>query len=139
LKDYTILALSNLLSANVESGLKFSLSMGYHEDSKTRTAFMQVLTNILNQGAEFEGLDENAMKERYNRLVDVVTNSDLDIALSLCEVCPINEQDELSKVLVAVFDSQNKLLDFFKAIFDNEVNRTGKKNINLTFYSSVIY
>jgi neurofibromin 1 len=124
LKDYTILALSNLLSANVDSGLKFSLTMGYHEDSKTRTAFMQVLTNILNQGAEFEGLDENAMKERYNRLVDVVTNSDLDIALSLCEVCP--EQDELAKVLVAVFESQNKLMDFLKAIFDNEVNKTGK-------------
>jgi neurofibromin 1 len=124
LKDYTILALSNLLSANVESGLRFSLSMGYHEDSKTRTAFMQVLTNILNQGAEFEGLDENAMKERYNRLVEVVTNSDFDIALSLCEVS--TEQDELSKVLVAVFDSQNKLLDFLKAILVNEVNRTGK-------------
>ncbi|GBC02045.1 hypothetical protein RclHR1_04420015, partial [Rhizophagus clarus] len=124
LKDYTILALSNLLSANVESGLKFSLSMGYHEDSKTRTAFMQVLTNILNQGAEFEGLDENAMKERYNRLVEVVANSDFDIALSLCEVCPISEQDELSKILIAVFDSQNKLLDFLKAILDNEVNRT---------------
>ncbi|RGB37714.1 hypothetical protein C1646_638789 [Rhizophagus diaphanus] len=122
LKDYTILALSNLLSANVESGLRFSLSMGYHEDSKTRTAFMQVLTNILNQGAEFEGLDENAMKERYNRLVEVVTNSDFDIALSLCEVS--TEQDELSKVLVAVFDSQNKLLDFLKAILVNEVNRT---------------
>lgn len=125
LKDYTILALSNLLSANVESGLRFSLSMGYHEDSKTRTAFMQVLTNILNQGAEFEGLDENAMKERYNRLVEVVTNSDFDIALSLCEVS--TEQDELSKVLVAVFDSQNKLLDFLKAILVNEVNRTGKE------------
>lgn len=125
LKDYTILALSNLLSANVESGLRFSLSMGYHEDSKTRTAFMQVLTNILNQGAEFEGLDENAMKERYNRLVEVVTNSDFDIALSLCEVS--TEQDELSKVLVVVFDSQNKLLDFLKAILVNEVNRTGKE------------
>jgi hypothetical protein len=71
LKDYTILALSNLLSANVDSGLKYSLSMGYHEDTKTRTAFMQVLTNILNQGTEFEGLAENAMKDRYEKLVEV--------------------------------------------------------------------
>ncbi|CAI2169037.1 10253_t:CDS:10, partial [Funneliformis geosporum] len=123
-KDYTILALSNLLSANVDSGLRFSLSMGYHEDSKTRTAFMQVLTNILNQGAEFEGLDENAMKERYNRLVEVVTNSDLDIALSLCEVCHCSEQDESTKVLLSVFDSQNKLYPFLKVLFDNEVNKT---------------
>ncbi|CAG8520644.1 15640_t:CDS:10, partial [Funneliformis caledonium] len=127
LKEYTILALSNLLSANVDSGLKFSLSMGYHEDSKTRTAFMQVLTNILNQGTEFEGLDENAMKERYNRLVEVVTNSDLDIALSLCEVCHVSEQDESTKVLISVFDSQNKLYPFFKVLFENEVNQTDNK------------
>lgn len=45
--------------------------MGYHEDTKTRTAFMQVLTNILNQGTEFEGLAENAMKDRYEKLVEV--------------------------------------------------------------------
>jgi hypothetical protein len=71
LKDYTILALSNLLSANVDSGLKYSLSMGYHEDTKTKTAFMQVLTNILNQGTEFEGLAENAMNDRFDKLVEV--------------------------------------------------------------------
>ena len=32
---------------------------------------MQVLTNILNQGTEFEGLAENAMKDRYEKLVEV--------------------------------------------------------------------
>ncbi|CAJ0643714.1 10011_t:CDS:10 [Entrophospora sp. SA101] len=124
LKDYTILALSNLLSANVDSGLTFSLSMAYHEDSKTRTAFMQVLTNILNQGVEFEGLTENAMKERYERLVNVFTGPDLDFALSLCEVCPVIEQENLAEVLVLAFDSRNNLLPLLKAMFDKEVSRT---------------
>lgn len=41
-KDHTILALSNLLSANLEVGLKHCLAMAYHEDPKTRTAFAQV-------------------------------------------------------------------------------------------------
>lgn len=71
LKDYTILAMSNLLSANVDAGLKYSLAMGYHEDTRTRTAFMQVLTNILNQGTEFETLAENVMTDRYEKLIDV--------------------------------------------------------------------
>lgn len=71
LKDYTILAMSNLLSANVDAGLKYCLAMGYHEDTRTRTAFMQVLTNILNQGTEFETLAENVMTDRYEKLVDV--------------------------------------------------------------------
>ncbi|EXX73089.1 Ira2p [Rhizophagus irregularis DAOM 197198w] len=124
LKDYTILALSNLLSANVDSGLKYSLSMGYHEDTKTRTAFMQVLTNILNQGTEFEGLAENAMKDRYEKLVELVTESDLNIALSLCEVCPVSDIDIVSKTLLAVFDSRNKTMPLLKAIVEKEVINT---------------
>ena len=32
---------------------------------------MQVLTNILNQGTEFETLAETALTDRYEKLVDV--------------------------------------------------------------------
>ncbi|CAG8523183.1 18947_t:CDS:10, partial [Racocetra fulgida] len=115
LKDYTILELSKLLSANVDSGLRYSISMAYHEDTKTRTAFVQVLTNILNQGAEFEGLGENAVKDRYERLVEVGDN--FEVALSLCEACPQNDSDELARVLTAVFDSKNKMIPFLSNSF----------------------
>ena len=71
MKELTILAMSHLLSANVDAGLKYSLSMGYDDDQETRTAFMQVLTNILNQGTEFETLAESVMTDRYEKLIDV--------------------------------------------------------------------
>jgi neurofibromin 1 len=71
MKELTILALSHLLNANVDAGLKYSLAMGYDDDQETRTAFIQVLTNILNQGTEFETLAENVMTERYEKLIDV--------------------------------------------------------------------
>lgn len=71
MKELTILAMSHLLSANVDAGLKYSLSMGYDDDQETRTAFMQVLTNILNQGTEFETLGESVMTDRYEKLIDV--------------------------------------------------------------------
>lgn len=45
--------------------------MGYHEDARTRTAFMQVLTNILNQGAQFDTLAESIITDRYEKLADV--------------------------------------------------------------------
>jgi neurofibromin 1 len=73
LKDTAVTALSNLLSANVDAGLKSSLAMGYHEDARTRTAFMQVMTNILNEGAEFDTLAENIVTERYDKLVEVTS------------------------------------------------------------------
>jgi neurofibromin 1 len=71
MKELTIMAMSHLLSANVDAGLKFSLTMGYDDDQETRKAFMQVLTNILDQGTEFENLAENVMADRYEKLIDV--------------------------------------------------------------------
>lgn len=72
LKEYAVNAVSNLLSANVDAGLKSTLAMGYHEDARTRTAFMQVLSNIINQGAQFDTLAENIITDRYEKLVEVI-------------------------------------------------------------------
>jgi neurofibromin 1 len=70
-RSLAIQALSNLLSANVDVGLKYSLEVGYHESLSTRTAFMQVLTNILTQGTEFGTLGDTAIGEKYEHLIDV--------------------------------------------------------------------
>ncbi|CAG8470540.1 8562_t:CDS:10 [Ambispora gerdemannii] len=124
LKDYTILALSNLLSANVDAGLKYSLSMGYHEDAKTRTAFMQVLTNILQQGTEFDGLAENAINDRYEKLVELIIGSDLSIALSLCDVCPVSDIDEVAQMLLTIFESRGRTMSLLKTVIEKEVSST---------------
>lgn len=47
--DMSVMALSNLLSANIDSALEYFITMGYHEDLETRASFLKVLTNILNQ------------------------------------------------------------------------------------------
>ncbi|SAM09354.1 hypothetical protein [Absidia glauca] len=124
LKDCTILAMSNLLSANVDAGLKYSLSMGYHEDTRMRTAFMQVLTNILNQGTEFETLAETVMTDRYEKLVDMLVDSDLNISLSLCDVCPAAEIDDVANALLASFSSRGKIMVLLKAVIEKEVQGT---------------
>lgn len=45
--EYTILALSNLLSSNIEIGLKYSLSLAYKEDVLIRIAFAQVYYHLI--------------------------------------------------------------------------------------------
>ncbi|KAJ1927924.1 Ras GTPase activating protein ira2 [Tieghemiomyces parasiticus] len=124
LKEYTILALSNLLSANIESGLKYSLSMGYHEDSKIRTSFMQVLTNILNQGTEFDGLAESSLAEKQAKLLDLVVEPGLAVALALCDACPVSDVDELASVLLAVFDTRGLTMPLLKAVTERELSKT---------------
>ncbi|KAF7721136.1 Ras GTPase activating protein ira2, partial [Apophysomyces ossiformis] len=124
LKDYTILAMSNLLSANVDAGLKYSLAMGYHEDTRTRTAFMQVLTNILNQGTEFETLAENVVTDRYEKLIDMLVDADMEVAMSLCEVCPATDISGVAEVLLLCFESRNKVAALLKSVIAKEVMST---------------
>ena len=69
--ELAISALSNLLSANIDVGLKHSLGIGYHEDLDIRTAFVKVLCNILIQGAEFNNLSDTAVNEKYDELLEV--------------------------------------------------------------------
>lgn len=73
LRTFTIQAMSNLLSANIDSGLMHSISLGYHKDLQTRAAFMEVLTKILQQGTEFDMLAETVLADRYESLVQLVT------------------------------------------------------------------
>lgn len=72
-QDLVITNLSNLLSANIDVGLKHSLSIGYHDDVEIRTAFVKVLYNILVQGTEFNNLSDAAVSEKYEALLDVRT------------------------------------------------------------------
>lgn len=69
--ELAISALSNLLSANIDVGLKHSLGIGYHEDLDIRTAFVKVLCNILIQGVEFNNLSDAAVNEKYDELLEV--------------------------------------------------------------------
>ncbi|KAJ3122925.1 Ras GTPase activating protein ira2 [Nowakowskiella sp. JEL0407] len=128
LKEYTILALSNLLSSNIDIGLKFSLSMGYHEDLKTRSAFMQVLTNILKIGAAdlFEGLAEEGqiLQDRHERLLELVVSPDMTVVLALCEVTKVGDTDEIAKVLLNIFEKKGLSLQLLEAVVEREVQIT---------------
>ena len=72
--ELAISALSNLLSANIDVGLKHSLGIGYHEDLDIRTAFVRVLCNILIQGTDFNNLSDAAVNEKYDELLNVSTS-----------------------------------------------------------------
>ncbi|RPA79455.1 hypothetical protein BJ508DRAFT_415934 [Ascobolus immersus RN42] len=128
--DLTIVALSNLLSANVDVGLKHSLEIGYHQDVAIRTAFMHVLTNILTQGTEFGSLGDSAIAEKYERLVDLLIN-DFDFALAICDQCPSSEMDEMATALLNIFDSRGMAVTLLNALIEREVAKTESESVLL--------
>uniref|UniRef100_A0A915KNP1 Neurofibromin n=1 Tax=Romanomermis culicivorax TaxID=13658 RepID=A0A915KNP1_ROMCU len=121
----TVEAMSNLLSANIDSGLVHSLGLGYHKDLRVRVAFAEVLTKILQRGTEFETLNETVLADRYQELVKLVTmitdEGDLPIASALSTVVQSSQLDELARVLVTLFDAKHLLHELLWKMFTKEV------------------
>lgn len=121
--DLAISALSNLLSANIDVGLKHSLGIGYHEDLDIRTAFVKVLCNILIQGTEFNNLSDAAVNEKYDELLGLLTN-DMALTIALCDACPSTEVDEMTISLLNIFDSRGLGFVLLEALIEHEVDET---------------
>ncbi|KAH8888166.1 hypothetical protein GQ53DRAFT_871677 [Thozetella sp. PMI_491] len=121
--DLAITILSNLLSANIDVGLKHSLSIGYHENVEIRTAFVRVLYNILMQGNEFHNLSDTAVNERYEELLDLLT-SDTNIAVAMAAICPSNEVDELTISLLNIYETRGLSFVLIEALIKQEVEDT---------------
>lgn len=125
LRNATIQAMSNLLSANIDSGLMHSIDLGYNSDLQTRAAFMEVLTQILQQGTEFDTLAETVLADRFEQLVQLVTmisdKGELPIAMALANVVTTSQMDELARVLVTLFDAKHLLSPLLWNMFYREV------------------
>ncbi|PVH71158.1 hypothetical protein DL98DRAFT_660794 [Cadophora sp. DSE1049] len=121
--ELAISALSNLLSANIDVGLKHSLGIGYHEDLDIRTAFVKVLCNILIQGAEFNNLSDTAVNEKYDELLELLIN-DMALTIALCDACPSTEVDEMTISLLNIFDSRGLGFVLLEALIEHEVEET---------------
>lgn len=125
LRNATIQAMSNLLSANIDSGLMHSIDLGYNPDLQTRAAFMEVLTQILQQGTEFDTLAETVLVDRFEQLVQLVTmisdKGELPIAMAMSNVVTTSQMDELARVLVNLFDAKHLLSPLLWNMFYREV------------------
>ncbi|WRT69099.1 uncharacterized protein IL334_006083 [Kwoniella shivajii] len=125
-----IMALSNLLSSNVDVGLKHCLSLGYHEDPTLRTAFMQLITNTLQQGTRFSGLSTKRISSTTKRYLDLLTSPNLAMAIAMVDICPQsgNEVDELSTLLFRVFEGKGALLGLMRALIEREIALTNHES-----------
>ena len=126
LPDATIEALSFLVTANIEHGIEYFLSMGYYEDYESRSAFLRVLTNILSEGTDFES--ELLSFDKYYKLLELILDSKMDVVLTLGDVTPITEADKVASLLVSIFEANDKAIDLLKASILTEVNKTESAN-----------
>lgn len=116
--------LSNLLSANIDVGLKQCLVLGYHEDSALRTAFMQLISNILQRGAGFGRLATKRTSSAPRAYTEALTSSNLALAVAIIEACSASEIDEMSGLLFRTFEARGTLLPLLRLLIEREVQIT---------------
>jgi len=71
LRDLAITTISNLVNANLESGLPYCLPMACSDDVRARTSFLYLFTRMLEQRVDFEDLDDALPLDRNERIVEV--------------------------------------------------------------------
>ncbi|KAG8959528.1 Ras GTPase activating protein ira2 [Tulasnella sp. 419] len=124
LRELIISGLTNLLSANMEAGLKHCLPMGYNDDPRIRRIFIHVFSRVLRLGTSFVSVNSLEDPDRYSRLCEMVRSPDMLLALAICETCPQSEVDDMIGVLLNIFDTRGSLVALLKAIIDREVAAT---------------
>lgn len=121
-KKKTIEAASKLLDANVDVGLRAAFPLAYHEDPFIRISFIKILDNILSHSSDTDETSELSEKATYQELAEFL-GTNLNISLSLCDVCPATEVDEFSAAILKVFENQQNALGLVKAVVTKEVER----------------
>ncbi|PWN19235.1 hypothetical protein BCV69DRAFT_313979 [Microstroma glucosiphilum] len=130
LREYAILSLTHLLASNIDSGLQHSLVLGYSEDPELRSCFIQIMTNVLNQGAAFDDLERSKRSQKETRLVELIGDSDLSLAMAICEGTRfLDPGSGMDKILLSIFDSQGGILRFLKKAIEVEIGKTNTEEM----------
>ncbi|KAJ3452613.1 gtpase-activator protein for ras-like gtpases [Anaeramoeba flamelloides] len=121
ISQLTVIALSYMLHANVNVGLRHTLPMGYVKNLVTRSEFLDVFTNILKQGTEFGNLKET-LEDKYRNLIEMILDKDLIVTKAICEIIKVTEMDLLAGILIRINRTRGSDIELLKFMIETEVN-----------------
>ncbi|KAJ2791338.1 Ras GTPase activating protein ira2, partial [Coemansia helicoidea] len=120
----SIKALTNMLAANLEIGLQYSLTVIYHEDAKLRAMFTDMFTTVLNQGIDIDSLGTDSPDHWKSRLLETLGDPGLKLLLGINDICQVQDIDELGAALINIFEARHQTRIMFERIIAIELERT---------------
>jgi neurofibromin 1 len=55
----------------------------------------------------------------------MLVDADMEIVMSLCEVCPSQDTTGVAEILLICFESRDKVMPLLKAVIQKEISLTG--------------
>lgn len=114
--DNVLKCISNILHFDADIGLQFVLPMGYHENKKIRSIFLNVFAHMLSTRKNREDTEEfsDELVERLSELYEVY-GAAAEIALS-------SEHNLLASALFGLFSYSKKLDKLFVVLLKDEIS-----------------
>lgn len=121
-----IQALINLLNANSNIGLKYSLPLGYHTDDLIRVSFIDVFSKIIKE-IYCNYKKKISTATLYDQESEIFT-SDFDLFLSAASCCPKAEIEAYAYAILQLPVNEKQKLKLLMSLIRFDVLQTSDKN-----------
>ncbi|KAH6914612.1 hypothetical protein BKA70DRAFT_1180120 [Coprinopsis sp. MPI-PUGE-AT-0042] len=128
LRDLVITGLTHLVTANSETGFKQCLPLAYDDDHRKRAIFAHVFARVIGEGTTFEPQEKVIPPNKHARFSELLRGSDMVLAMTICEVCPVGEVEMMVSVLLNVFDTRSSLIALMKLMVEREISGSESEN-----------
>lgn len=120
--DNVLKCVSNILQSDAQIGMQFVLPMGYHENKKIRSIFLNVFANMLSTRKL-----KNGQEEFPDRLVTELANI-YTIYGAAAEVASPAEHNLLASSLYGLFGYTRKLDKLFVTLLQDEISNVARSS-----------
>lgn len=114
--DNVLACISNILQFDHDIGMQFVLPLGYHENKKIRSLFLNVFANMLSSRKQIKEQEEfpDPMIEKLSGLYEIYGAS--------AEVASLAEHNMLALSLFGIFSYTRKLDKLFRVLMFDEIS-----------------
>lgn len=121
-REQTMSCLVKLMAANMDPAFRYFVNMFHHPDTKIKQANIQILWEVIKEnGQSLPDLVRPVRTSGLDKIVDMICRPDLTLALAICKVCGSADFEEMTEIILNIFDSRGGVIKFLKASIEREV------------------
>ncbi|PLW05507.1 hypothetical protein PCASD_23830, partial [Puccinia coronata f. sp. avenae] len=124
-REQTMNCLVKLMAANMNPAFRYFVNMFHHPDTRIKQANIQILWEVIKEGGHLlPDLVKPVRASGLDKIVDMICRPDLTLALAMCKICGSADFEEMTEVILNIFDHRKGVIKFLKASIEREVAGT---------------